>query len=199
MANGMTGRERMVRIVGERYADCDFTTFDVGADKYTELRVKAGNAVFAYAHEIEEHRRRGTNLILAGPIGTGKDHLAAAVVRAALSKGLSAVVVRGSVLMKEMLAAIKAGEELDERYSMRDVLVLSDIEPRTDEVASTFFQESLLDLVDARYRDLRVTIVTTNIESRAAMDRAIGVGVVDRLLQCAVIVRTSWPSIRKGL
>jgi len=190
------GRERMVRLVGERYADCDFTNFDVGKDKNTHRRIAVGKRVFEYANSIQKNRREGKNLILSGPIGTGKDHLAVAVIRAALAKGLSVALVRGSVLWKEMQDGIKSGDGLSRKYASRDFLVLSDIEPRADEQATVFFQESLLDLIDGRYRDRLPTIVTTNQLTRASMEATLGERTIDRLLETSITVKTAWPSFR---
>jgi len=190
------GRERMVRIVGERYADCDFSTFNIGDDNDTKERRHCGQVAFRYAALLEENCAGGRNLVFSGPKGTGKDHLAVSVLRRALSKGMTVAMVRGSVLMREMLEGIKSGDGIDLKYESRDILLLSDIEPRADKTGSTFFQESLLDLIDARYRQNRPIIVTTNTESRDEMVNVIGDRAVDRLLEGAVIIRTNWASYR---
>lgn len=193
------GRERMVRIVGERYADCGFYNFDVGNDSDTPDRQEAKAKVGAYALAVAEHREAGRNLILAGQIGTGKDHLATAVVRAVLAHGFSVAYVRGSVLANQMLATMK-GEDLPDKYVTRDFLLISDIEPRGNAVRADFFQSyfeaALLDLIDQRYRSKLPTIITSNAADREAMKAAIGSRTFDRLMECAVSVRMEWPSYR---
>lgn len=192
------GRERMVRIVGERYADCGFSTFDVGNDKDTRKRIAAKSAVMQYAKEIEQNRASGRNLILLGPVGTGKDHLAAAVVRTVVGRGFSVAFVRGSVLAQEMKAAI-TGEPLDPKYGSRDFLLISDIEPRGNDATTEFFHASLLDLLDERYRAKLPTIITTNKEERVHMDAAIGARSMDRLLEHSLAVKMDWPSYRTAV
>ena len=189
------GRERMVRLVGERYADCGFTTFNVGDDAFTPRRRAAKDAALQYATTIREQRSAGRNLILVGSVGTGKDHLAAAVVRTIVGNGLSVAYARGSVLANEMLAVVQ-GTPLADKYATRDFLVVSDIEPRGDAEISNFFQTSILDLVDERYRAKLPTIITSNIETREAMNIAIGKRTMDRLCEDAVIIKMCWNSYR---
>jgi DNA replication protein DnaC len=188
----------MVSIVGERYADCMFRNFNVGHDEDTKHRERAKHAVFEYAADIANNRAKGRNLILFGSCGTGKDHLAAAVVRTALGSGFNVAYARGSILMDEMLEAVKAGEVIDSKYLKWDFLLISDIEPRADKETSDFFKSKMLDLIDARYRACLPTIITSNVSNREQLVKAIGQRTVDRLLQDAVLVRMEWNSYRTG-
>lgn len=190
-----SGRERMVRLVGERYADCGFTTFNVGDDAFSHKRKAAKNLALQYATTIAEQRAVGRNLIFVGSVGTGKDHLASAVVRTIVGNGMSVAYARGSVLANEMLAVLK-GDPLPDKYATRDFLVVSDIEPRGDKETSVFFQTSILDLIDERYRAKLPTIITSNIETREAMNKAIGKRTMDRLCEDAVIIKMCWDSYR---
>lgn len=189
------GRERMVRLVGERYADCGFTTFNVGNDNFTARRRAAKDLALQYATAISAQRAVGRNLIFVGSVGTGKDHLASAVVRTIVGNGMSVAYARGSVLANEMLAVLK-GDPLPDKYATRDFLVVSDIEPRGDKETSVFFQTSILDLIDERYRAKLPTIITSNIETRDAMNKAIGKRTMDRLCEDAVIIKMCWDSYR---
>jgi len=186
----------MVRLVGERYADCGFSNFVVGQDKYTPSRQKQMEKVRAYATDILQHREAGRNLIMIGTCGTGKDHLATAVMRHAIVKGLNVMFARGTTLAEKMILAVKNGEKLDERYQMWDVLCISDIEPQGNAEASPYVLASYLDLIDERYRRKLPTIVTSNVANRDEMAKAIGARCVDRLLHDAVVARMVWPTAR---
>jgi DNA replication protein DnaC len=187
----------MVRLVGERYADCTFGNFDIGNDRDRVHRENAVSRVKAYAASIQERRASGQNLILIGSCGTGKDHLATAVVRCVLGSGLTVAFARGSALAKEMVDAQRQPEGLDAKYATRDFLFVSDIEPRAKAESSLFFQESILDLIDQRYRSKLPIIITSNVETREDLLKAIGKRAVDRLLEGAVIVRMQWDTYRK--
>lgn len=192
------GRERMVRLVGERYADCTFGNFDIGNDRDRGHRSNAVSRVKGYAADIKARHAAGQNLILVGPCGTGKDHLASAVARCVLASGMTIAFSRGNSLAREMVAAQRSPEGLDRKYATKDFLLLSDIEPRVNEESSAFFQESMLEIIDERYRAMLPIIVTSNVKDSAQMKKAIGNRAVDRLLQGAVIVRMEWPSYRKA-
>lgn len=189
--------ERMARLVGERYANCGFTNFEIGNDKDTAARKTALETVKKYAVDIQEHRRNGTNLILIGGCGTGKDHLTTAVMRHAIQLGFDVAFTRGSSLAEKMIQAGTGGDRLDERFVRSDLLAISDFEPKGKETASAMVLAGYLELIDERYRRMRPTIISSNILDRMSMAKAIGMRVVDRLLDGGILVRMEWESARK--
>lgn len=191
------GRDRMVRLVGERYADCGFSNFEVGSDSDAAARSKNLGIVKDYATKIQEHRQAGRNLILIGGRGTGKDHLATAVMRHAIVKGLTVAFTRGTSLAKLMISASKGEPGPDERFMTSDFLCISDIEPKQKEEASATVMAGFLELIDERYRRRLPTIVTSNARQRSEMITAIGDRAIDRLLHDAIVVRNLWKSYRE--
>lgn len=189
--------DRMARLVGERYANCGFSNFEVGNDKDTASRKTALEAVRKYAVDIEEHKKTGTNLILIGGCGTGKDHLTTAVLRHAITRGMDVAFTRGSTLAEKMIQAGTGGDRLDERFVRCDLLAISDFEPKGKETASAMVLAGYLELIDERYRRMRPTIISSNILDRVSMAKAIGMRVVDRLLDGGIVVRMEWESARK--
>lgn len=189
--------ERMGRLVGERYANCGFSNFEVGNDKDTASRKNALESVRKYAVDIEEHKKTGTNLILIGGCGTGKDHLTTAVLRHAITRGMDVAFTRGSTLAEKMIQAGTGGDRLDERFVRCDLLAISDFEPKGKETASAMVLAGYLELIDERYRRMRPTIISSNILDRVSMAKAIGMRVVDRLLDGGIVVRMEWESARK--
>lgn len=189
--------ERMARLVGERYANCGFNNFEVGDDKDTPSRKAALETVRQYAINLEQHRKEGTNLILVGGCGTGKDHLTTAVLRHAIRLGMDVVFTRGSSLAERMLVAASGGERIDERFANSDLLAISDFEPKGKETASGTVLAGYLELIDERYRRMRPTIISSNIVDRQSMGKAIGLRVVDRLIDGGIVVRMEWESARK--
>jgi len=192
-----SGRERLVRLVGERYAGSGFSNFEIGNDQNTPSRKKNLEKVRAYAINILENRAAGRNLILIGEYGTGKDHLATAVMRHAIVKGLNVVFTRGTTLAKLMIAAATGGEKLDDRYVSWDILCISDVESKVKEQVSPSVMSGFLEVIDERYRRRLPTIITSNSKDRKEMSEAIGERAVDRLAHDAVTVRNMWPSHRE--
>lgn len=101
------------------------------------------------------------HLVLAGPVGTGKTHAAYAVGNQALERGLW--VEAWSV--GDLMDALRPGSSdphADERARRCHVLILDDLTAK----ATDWEAERLTLLLDARVRDKRQTVVTTNITSQ---------------------------------
>lgn len=100
------------------------------------------------------------HLVLAGPVGTGKTHAAYAVGNQALAAGKW--VEAWSV--GDLMDALRPGSQdqgAEERARKCHVLILDDLTGK----ATDWEAERLTLLLDARVRDQRQTIVTTNITS----------------------------------
>lgn len=192
------GYNIMVNVVGKRHATCWFDNFETGSDQYASDRKLALHSVSDYARKLETHKDNGTNLILFGSCGTGKDHLAACVVRVALSLRWSVRYRRGSVICSECRqSSLESGRDVPPELASVDLLVISDIEPHADKPASDFEQRALLELIDMRYTAMLPTVVTSNKQDREQLMAAIGERAVDRLLCDAVKVPMEWPSYRE--
>lgn len=193
--------DRMVSIVGKRHATCELNNFVVGDGQYATRRRAALTAVTDYCKKISENVAAGKNIILYGLPGTGKDHLAVSVIRVALMSRLTAISVRGSALAAEMRAyqcEKGAKTSFPLKYAERDILLLSDAEPRVgDEKASAFEIKAFLELIDQRYKDMRPIIITSNIERLAVLEQKIGDAALDRLTENCVVIHTDWPSYRQ--
>jgi DNA replication protein DnaC len=194
------GYDRMVAIFGKRHAVCELNNYDVGGDKYATTRKAALGAVVEYAKNLAQNVADGRNMILCGNVGTGKDHLAASIVRVGLPMSFTAASVRGSVLAAEMRSCqCEKGSRSNYpmKYAERDILILSDAEPRHNGEGSEFEQKAFLELIDQRYRDMKPTIITSNVKETADIAKAIGLRALDRLMENCVVVNTWWPSYRQ--
>lgn len=133
-----------------------FESFDVGRN--TELRAAKGTAV-----DCAEKNR---GLILGGPVGCGKTHLAIAMGMFALKEGRK---VRFA-LVPELLESLK-NEMLDgksalyEQVKRCDVLILDDAGTSKE---TDWKDERLFMLIDWRYGHKLQTVVTTNAVSEDA-------------------------------
>lgn len=195
------GFDLMCQIVGRRHARCEFANFDVGTDEWRAKRQEWLRIAMEYARDLDDHLRTGRNLILLGPVGTGKDHLAVSVLRVAVGRGISCCYRRGSMLIEEMRRSnVEKGVRVPHRYRSVPLLAISDIEPRRSESqgqATDFEERAFLDLIDSRYCAQLPTIVTTNAVGRSALNRVMGPPLVDRLLEGAIGIATSGPSYRQ--
>lgn len=122
-------------------------------------------------------------LLITGPVGTGKTHAAYAVTNAAVDRGLLTV----AVAVPDLLAQLRPGGDstLAARARAADLLLLDDLgaEKPTD-----WSGEQLSALLDARVRDDRRQIITTNASYTDLVPR-LGARTMSRLTGGATIVR----------
>jgi DNA replication protein DnaC len=142
------------------------------------------------------------NLVLYGSVGTGKDHLLAALLYAAAHAGLSAAWVNGQEVYSRFRDAMdtKTSEaSLMADFTRPDVLGISDpIPPVVDpNKPAAWRTELLFRVLDARYRDMKVTWVTCNAEDPKDAAAKLSEPVFDRLKDGAVLVPCFWPSFRE--
>lgn len=187
--------------IPERYQRCTFSSFEA---EYPGSGPSLKTAALAARRFLEEYPAgtSGQGLLLRGPTGAGKTHLACALLRALVEhKGAKGLFLDWTTLLEEMRQALRTSapwrkeddfDALLEPAMTAEVLVLDDLGAGRPtewslEVAGT--------LLGARYSHCRTTIITTNFrdqvsgardhEGRAAredvlMDR-IGARAVSRL------------------
>lgn len=175
-----------------RFERCEFASFT--AD--TAAMRHALTVLREYAENFDEMARRGASLVLAGKPGTGKSHLAGAVLRALMDGR--------SVRYITCLDMIRAVRETWRRESSRTEAALLDylggldllvIDELGMQYGTEGEQTIIFDVLDRRYRDMRPVILITN-QNSDGLKAFVGDRVFDRLRETARWVTFDWESHR---
>ena len=125
--------------------------------------------------------RQGANILITGPYGAGKTHLAIATIRKAIEVGDTAALVLAVDLLKGGFQAI------DERFATLrevDLLVIDDL---TTEFENKYFLQRAFELIEHRYRQKRGTVFTTNLPMKDFMN-ALGSKMFSRLYESLLTI-----------
>ena len=126
---------------------------------------RAVEKVEKYLGEWDENREAGKGLYLCGGVGTGKTHLAVAVMNELIRRRrVPSLFVTVPELLDNLRGAYNdPGRNLDEwmhAVKNADLLLLDDL---GSEKATAWVQERLFVIVNHRYREALPTIFTSNI------------------------------------
>jgi DNA replication protein DnaC len=162
----------------------------------TDGKRNAATVARDFIEDFPLHLKRGDGLILSGMPGTGKSHLAAAILQGILPQYVG--------MYATCMGAIRAVRETwrkDSERSEREVLTLLGEVPLLvlDEIGVQYGtdgeQTIIFDILDRRYRDMMPSILLTN-QDKAGLKTFIGERAYDRLTETCRWVPFDWPSYR---
>ncbi|GAV21585.1 ATP-binding protein [Carboxydothermus pertinax] len=180
--------EQKREYINERFEGKTFETYSVNFQNK-----QAFDKCFEYAQNFSWHTTEG--LLLSGPVGTGKTHLAAAILKVVLERGIPGAMILVPKLLDEIRLAYHdetADRKLAEKVANKRFLVLDDIgaERTTDWV-----QEELFKLINTRYEKKLPTVLTTNCTIEELIEK-LGERIVDRLVEMCEPVKIEGKSYR---
>ncbi len=175
-------------------------TFDGYAVRTPEQR-QALDLCRSYAQRFAQVRVRGSCLLLVGGPGTGKTHLACAILTEVIRAGHTGFFMPVSAALRMIRDAYSPRAQRSETESFAlltapDLLVL-------DEVGVAIGNESkrramLFDVLNTRYAEMRPTILIGNLTA-TEMEAYLGERIIDRLLEFgSATVPFTWASHRRG-
>lgn len=153
---------------------------------------------------------RGSWLIMYGGYGTGKSHLAAAIIREALESGWQAYFRVWTEYLKRLQASwdhgtTEATSEIEAELARGKLVVIDDIDKRRP---TGWTREVLFTALNRRYNSGLPTVLTfnygpddrdSNAPGRLALEEYLGRATLDRLLEVSTMIEFNGPSYRSGV
>lgn len=143
-----------------RYDHCDFREFAALNDSLRAAKLKAEGFV-------REYEPGADGLLLVGPIGVGKTHLAVAILRELMAaKGVPCLFYDYRELLKEIQNSYNPTVQSTEMDVLRpvfeaEVLVLDELGANKP---TEWVWDTVSHILNTRYNDRRTTLITTNFE-----------------------------------
>lgn len=187
---------RMARSgIAERFKDRDFNNYIATTDgQRAALQIAR-----AYADDFDEHWKAGTGLTFSGKPGTGKSHLAMAVI----SQIIQSLKSYGQyTTCMELIREVRNTWRKDSPESEMDVIARFSEVPLLviDEIGVQYGtdgeQTVLFEILDRRYREMMPSILLTN-QGAEGLRTFIGDRSFDRLRENSRWVAFEWDSFRK--
>lgn len=171
---------------GERYQNKTFKNFD------SENKERAYGICMRAAEAISNGEKK--SVMITGPVGTGKTHLAVAIAQYCMEHGV--VVKFGNItdLLQNMKRAFTKKDDILPELESVPLLVIDDL---GKEVNTEWVQETMYSMLNYRYEHMLSTVITTNL-SMSELQERLGEATVSRLVEMCEYVATDGKDHRKG-
>lgn len=171
--------------LGRRFSERTFETFD--KQKNTKAYVTATR----YAKEFKTNEGKG--LLIAGPVGTGKTHLTAAIATYVMENFFVPVKFITAVDLFNGLHNFDDSRFAEDLKSV-DLLVIDDL---GKEKITDWRLEKLFEIINARYEDYKPIVITTNY-TNSELENRIGAAIYSRICEMCRLVIMDGEDRRKG-
>ncbi|MGH9882771.1 MAG: ATP-binding protein [Pyrinomonadaceae bacterium] len=161
-------RQRLLEAarIPRRYADCSL-------DNYRSEANSSQNIAFRYACRLVlDYPAVDRGLLFIGPVGVGKTHLAVAILKGLIAKGVPCLFSEFGSLLKQIQDSYNPISKTSEMRVLApvyqaEVLVLDELGATvpTDWVRDTMYQ-----IINKRYNDKKLTVFTTNFVDESRQD-----------------------------
>ena len=171
----------------------------------TAERAQRLNHVKQFAEAVVAGESDGRWLLMIGPTGVGKSHLAAASVRAAIAGKRSAVFASAMLVMQVVKESYRVGSDTSERAAVAkwvepDLLVIDELGVQR---GTDFERTMMTELLNRRYEQLKSTVLISNLPleapaGRASLSELLGDRVISRMREVADVLVFTGEDYRRG-
>lgn len=148
-----------------------------------------------FAENFSENARKGAGLVLAGMPGTGKSHLAGAILQSVITKRVRYMTCMDLIRVVRDTWRRDSDKSESQVLSYLERLDLLAIDEIGVQYGTDGEQTILFDVLDRRYREIKPTILLTN-QDKDGFKKFIGERTFDRLVETCRWVPFDWPSHR---
>ena len=156
--------------IPRRYEPCELSNFDVLPGGFEAIMSRAHLQACRFVEEYPLDRNAG--LLLVGPVGVGKTHLAVGVIKELIRKNIPCLFYDYRELLKEIQNSYNSTVQTTEMEVLRPVFDTPVVV--LDELGAVKPTEWVWDTVshilNTRYNDQRTTIITTNYPDQPAYE-----------------------------
>lgn len=152
--------------IPKRYEECAFENFDVRKDRVTGRSNPSLAAAKVYAERFVQEYPTDFGLLFVGPTGVGKTHLAVAILRElTIRKNVECLFYDFRDLLKEIQDSYNPVSQSSEWKILQpvmdvEVLLLDELSGANP---SDWVKETLSHLINSRYNQKKVTLITTTL------------------------------------
>lgn len=175
---------------GSALARCTFAQDDMKLPKISE-------AMHRYVDHFNRMAEENIGILLHGPVGSGKTFYAACIANALIEQGRAAIMTNFATVVNEMQESFSGRQDYLDRLAWVPLLILDDLGIERE---TSYMQEQVYNIIDARYRTQKPLIVTTNIpldEITKPKDIAYE-RTFDRVLEMCHPIKIDLPSRRRA-
>ena len=183
-----------------RYEQCHFHNYYPGGNSSQKAALELSMEV------AMKYPNVGEGLLLTGPVGVGKTHLAVSILKGLAERGVTCLFYEFGSLLKEIQDSYNPNTKTSELSVLRpvldaDVLVLDELGASKP---TDWVRDTMAHIINSRYNDRRLTIFTTNYPDERKNDRdetledRIGVRLRSRLYEMCRSVKLTGEDYRKN-
>lgn len=185
--------------IPRRYEDCELENYDCLNPSLT--RAKRDAQKF-----ITEYPLIDFGLLFIGPCGVGKTHLATAILKALIRKGIPCLFYDFRDLLKEIQNSYNPVSQTSELQVLApiyeaEVLVLDELGASKP---TSWVQETMTQIINNRYNEKKVTIFTSNFldknsANEESLTERVGLRLRSRLYEMCKVVMMEGDDFRKNI
>jgi DNA replication protein DnaC len=188
--------------IPRRFAGCWLSNYRPASNDGSQLR--AFNLAYRLVREYPAVNR---GLLLTGPCGVGKTHLAAGIIRGLVERGVPCLFYEFGALLKEIQDSYNKESNTSELDVLApvyeaEVLVLDELGASKP---TDWVQDTLRQVIGRRYNDRKLTIFTTNYgderhtPSEETLEDRIGARLRSRLYEMCEAIEVSGEDYRRRI